>query len=116
MLRGTRGSVFHAMWMVMADNQIGDEGTKALGPHLAKLNKLDFLDLAGVSKLTLWHAHACLLWFCVINTVECGDREQHWRGRCNGDRPTPGAPLQHYCVGSRWCVCVGTFCLWRQVW
>jgi len=32
---------------LMSDNNIGVEGAKALGPHLAKLNNMITLNLAG---------------------------------------------------------------------
>jgi len=31
----------------MSGNNIGDEGAKALGPHLAKLNNMETLGLGG---------------------------------------------------------------------
>ena len=31
----------------MSDNHIGDEGAKALGPHLAKLNNMTTLELSS---------------------------------------------------------------------
>ena len=38
------------MWALvrMSDNNIGDEGAKALGPHLAKLNNMTHVYLSGV--------------------------------------------------------------------
>ena len=37
----------HALVVCGADNSIGEEGAKALGPHLAKLSKLTLLQLWG---------------------------------------------------------------------
>ena len=88
---------------LVTDNNIGVEGAKALGPHLAKLVNINALDLSG-RKRTWDVCERCgcvivLLWLskstcaCVVWGV--GSREQHWRGRRKGAGSTPGQACEH---------------------
>jgi len=54
------------VWVWVSDNNIGEEGAKALGPHLAKLVNMTGLDLDGRGRgWDVYGAGACvvvLLW------------------------------------------------------
>ena len=94
----------------MSGNNIGDEGAKALGPHLAKLNNMTTLNLWGTWRQECLSMHRrCLFvgnvasmmttWLCVSDV-----RQQHWGGRRESTGPTPGDAQQHDNVERGVCV------------
>ena len=84
----------------VSGNNIGVEGAKALGPHLAKLTNV----------ATLHFACACCCWFLGVHCTRTlvGSvasmisqwlygflSQQAWRGRRHSTRPAPGEASQH---------------------
>jgi len=88
---------------VRSDNIIGNNGAKALGPHLAKLNNMIMLHLNSSS------CPACEI---VLQSVLHDDQvgvwgdvsELHWGGRRQGTGPTPGEAQKHDTGGLVRCV------------
>ena len=61
------------MWACVSGNNIGEEGAKALAPHLGKLVNMNKLGLGGKIILGMrlcdarrwWYSDGCFLWACV---------------------------------------------------
>jgi len=93
----------------VAGNKIGDEGAKALGPHLAKLSNMTHLYLTCTCLLVVGGGKCNVTRVLAVGAV---DREQDWRCRCGGAGPTLGQVVRHDTLGYRGCVLVGGVLGW----
>jgi len=56
---------------VMSDNDIGVEGAKALGPHLAKLSSMTTLELGSASRQECLSMHSRCLFVGNVASIMC---------------------------------------------